>query len=75
MMAFMDYKSAKEYYSLNKEEHPDTTEEYSNFYPYYKNYWLSLENSRYNKYVFNLWIFMENLTLKELKKLISKENM
>ena len=45
MIAFMDYKSAEEYQSLNKEEYPDTTEEYSNFYHYFEKNWLSLENS------------------------------
>ena len=36
MLAFMNYESAKEYYKLIKDEYPDTSEEYANFYEYYK---------------------------------------
>ena len=76
MIAFMDYKSAREYYNLIKEEYPDTTEEYMNFYHYFEKNWLSLENPLESKYEFNLWSYYEKFNFKgNKKKLISEGNL
>ena len=76
MLAFMNYESAKEYYKLIKDEYPDTSEEYANFYEYYKKNWLSLENKDESKFEFKLWSYNEKYCFKgNKKKLIFEGNL
>ena len=68
MTPFIEYQTAIEYYNLVKEEFPDSIEEYSNFYNYFENNWLSLENAESSKYDFSLWSYNNKFKFKGNKK-------
>ena len=66
LLNFMDYDTAKDFYSLIKNEYSE--EKYSIFFNYFEATWFPLNNDDEVKYDFSLWSYFGKFNFKGNKK-------
>ena len=74
LLSFMDLEEAKEYYKLIKKEFPPTDENINNFYKYFEDTWLSLDDNDIPRYPFDIWTYNKKFNFKGTKKVLINED-